>query len=124
MMTFRSFAGKCDSIPVATSWYLADLSESKGKQELFTKQSPQRLKTLREHALVESAISSTRIEGIEIDKTRIATVILGKPLLRDRNEEEVAGYREALKLIHGNRSNLPVSEKTVLQLHAAYSVES
>ena len=56
-------------------WYLADLGEAKGKQELFTSQSPQRLKVLREHALIESAVSSNRIEGVEVDQSRIATVI-------------------------------------------------
>ena len=42
-----------------TSWYLTDLAEARGKQELFTRQSPQKLKVLREHALIESAVSST-----------------------------------------------------------------
>jgi hypothetical protein len=74
------------------SWYLADLGEARGKQELFTRQSLQRLKVLREHALIESAVSSNRIEGIEIDQSRIGTVIFGRPTLRDRNEEEVRGY--------------------------------
>ena len=71
MMTLRQFAAKPEAIPVATSWYLADLGEARGKQELFTKQSPQRLKVLREHALVESAVSSNRIEGVEVDPMRI-----------------------------------------------------
>jgi hypothetical protein len=65
MMTLRLFSGKFESVPAATSWYLADLGEARGKQELFTRQSPQRLKVLREHALIESAVSSNRIEGVE-----------------------------------------------------------
>ena len=60
MFTLRLFPKKQD-IPAATAWYLADLGEARGKQELFTMQSPQRLKVLREHALIESAISSNRI---------------------------------------------------------------
>ena len=55
---------------------------------------------LREHALIESAISSNRIEGVEVDKSRVGTLIFGKPALRDRDEEEVRGYRDALKLKH------------------------
>jgi len=75
MMTLRSFTRKFESVPASTSWYLADLGEARGKQELFTRQSPQRLKVLREHALIESAVSSNRIEGVEVDRSRIATII-------------------------------------------------
>ncbi|MCH7614452.1 MAG: Fic family protein, partial [Nitrospinae bacterium] len=97
MMTLRQFAAKPGSIPAATAWYLADLGEARGKQELFTKQSPQKLKALREHALIESAVSSNRIEGVEVDQTRVWTLMFGKPVLRDRDEEELRGYRDALR---------------------------
>ncbi len=117
MITLRLFFRKFKSIPAATSWYLADLGEARGKQEMFTRQSPQRLKVLREHALIESAVSSNRIEGVEVDQSRIATIVFGRPLLRDRNEEEVRGYRQALTWIHGHGPKNPVTEKTVLQLH-------
>src|SRR5262249_4583494 len=93
MMTLRQFATPPKSILAATSWSLADLGEARGKQELFTKQSPQKLKVLREHALVESAVSSNRIEGVEVEPSRVATIVFGKALLRDREEEEVRGYR-------------------------------
>ena len=86
-MTFRQIAVNHESIPTATSWYLGDLGESRGKQELFTRQAPQRLKVLREHALIESAVSSNRIEGVEIDKSRVATVVFGRPLLRNPGTE-------------------------------------
>ena len=46
------------SIPMTTTWYLTDIGKKQGLQELFTKQSPQRLKVLREHAIAQSAISS------------------------------------------------------------------
>jgi len=55
------------AIPASTAWYLAAIAESKGKQELFKRQSPQKLKALREHALIQSAVSSNRIEGVTID---------------------------------------------------------
>lgn len=117
MMTLQKFALKPETIPASTSWYLADLGEARGKQELFTKQSPQKLKVLREHALIESAVSSNRIEGVTVDKARVATVIFGKTLLRDRDEEEVRGYRDALKLIHELGAKLPVSEAAIKRLH-------
>src|SRR5574341_1289767 len=100
MMTLKQFSTKPKSIPSVTAWYLADLAEARGKQELFTRQSPQRLKALREHALIESAVSSNRIEGVTVDQARIRPSILGKGVLHDRNEEEVRGYRNALKFIH------------------------
>jgi Fic family protein len=117
MMTLRQFSAQPETIPASTSWYLADLSEARGKQELFTKQAPQRLKALREHALIESAISSNRIEGVQVDQSRVHTLILGRAPVRDRNEEEVRGYRNALKLIHEKNVQLPVSEEIILALH-------
>ncbi|MCP5468855.1 MAG: Fic family protein [Deltaproteobacteria bacterium] len=117
MKTLEQLLSNFESIPVTISWYLTDLSESKGKQELFTKQSPQKLKVLREHSIIESAISSNRIEGVKVNKNRIGTVIFGRSLLKDRDEEEVRGYRKALDLIHQKRAKLPISEKTILQLH-------
>jgi Fic family protein len=117
MMTLRQFAEKVEAIPLTTVWYLSDLAEARGKQELFTRQSPQRLKVLREHALIESAISSNRIEGVEVEPSRIGAILSGKQVLRDRNEEEVRGYRDALRLIHEKGNHLPVSEKTLIELH-------
>ncbi len=114
MMTFKQFARKLETIPASTAWYLADLGEARGRQELYTRQAPQKLKILREHALIESAVSSNRIEGVTVDQRRIKAVVLGKEFLHDRNEEEVRGYRQALDLIHSRGAALPVSEQTIL----------
>ena len=116
-MTLRQFSGSLKSVPTASAWYLADLGQALGKQELFTRQSPQKLKVLREHALIESAVSSNRIEGVEVEPGRVGTIIFGRPSLRDRNEEEVKGYRDALKLIHEETAGFTISEETVLRLH-------
>ena len=117
MRTFDQFAAGLKTIPAATSWYLADLGEARGKQELFTRQAPQKLKALREHALIESAVSSNRIEGVTVDQRRIKAVVLGKALLQDRDEEEVRGYRLALDRIHRLGAALPVTEKTIRELY-------
>jgi Fic family protein len=117
MMTLKQFSIKPETVPSITSWYLSDLGEARGRQELFTKQSPQKLKVLREHALIESAVSSNRIEGVTVADARIRTIVFGKSHLRDRDEEEVRGYRNALKLIHEQAAKLPVSEETILKLH-------
>jgi Fic family protein len=104
-------------LPTTTAWYLSDLGEARGKQQLFIKQSPQGLNVLREHALIESAVSSNRIEGVTIEQSRVKAVVLGKSLLHDRDEEEIRGYREALDLIHGQYKKLQITENTILQLH-------
>ncbi len=116
-MTLRVFSAGLEVVPTITSWYLSELGESKGRQELFTKQSPQRLKVLREHALIESAVSSNRIEGVTVEQQRIHTVVLGRANLHNRDEEEVRGYRNALKLIHEQSAKLPTSEDTIHKLH-------
>lgn len=117
MKTLEQFEKGIESVPLATSWSLADLGEARGKQELFTRQSPQKLRVLREHALIESAVSSNRIEGVRVDQARIGTVLFGKSQLRDRDEEEIRGYRDALKLIHEQGKNLPITEDLIRELH-------
>jgi Fic family protein len=116
-MTLRQLAAEPPMLPTRTAWYLTELAEARGRQELFTHQSPQKLQVLREHALIESAVSSNRIEGVEVDQSRIGTLIFGKPALRDRDEEEVRGYRDALRLIHERGAKLPISEETIQRLH-------
>lgn len=117
MMTLRKLGAAPATIPATTAWYLADLGEAKGRQALYTRQSPQRLKVLLEHALIESSVSSNRIEGVTLDEARIRPVILGRAHLRDRDEEEVRGYRNALDLIHRRGTALEVSERTIRELH-------
>lgn len=117
MNTLRLLSHAAATVPAGTAWYLADLGEARGQQELFTRQAPQRLKTLREHALIESAVSSNRIEGVTVEPGRVRELILGQPLLRDRDEEEVRGYRDALTLIHENAAGLQVNEATIQRLH-------
>jgi Fic family protein len=115
--TLHRLASGLADIPMSTAWYLSDLAEAKGRQQLFTRQSPQRLKALREHAMIESAVASNRIEGVEIEPSRVRAVVLGSPAPRDRNEEEVRGYRDALRLIHASSDELPISEATIRELH-------
>ena len=89
-----------------------------GLQSCIARQWDLGLKALREHALVESAVSSNRIEGVEVDQKRVGTIVFGKALLRDRDEEEVRGYRKALDLIHTQDAKLAITEAMIRQLHA------
>jgi Fic family protein len=80
--------------------------------------SPEVVERLRESALVQSAESSNRIEGVEVEPGRAAALVLGNARPRNRSEEEVQGYRLALDLIHTKASELAVTPETVLRLHA------
>jgi Fic family protein len=117
--TLRLFSVNHFSIETSTAWYLNDLGEFRGKQELYTQQSPQRLKALRESAVIESAVSSNRIEGVNVDPSRVRDILISpRPLFRDRDEEEVRGYRDALTLIHKDARGLANSNETIQRLHA------
>ena len=57
-------------LPQGTVWMLETLAEAKGRQQLYEHQSPQMLEALREVALIESAESSNRIEGVTVEEVR------------------------------------------------------
>ena len=59
MKTLALFAASRLTIPATTAWYVDSLGEFRGKQELYSRQSPQKLRVLREHSIIESAVSST-----------------------------------------------------------------
>lgn len=113
----HSFKNDKVNLPMGAVWLIASISEYKGKQELYTRQSPQVLKTLLEIALIESAESSNRIEGVTVDKDRLKPLVIGHSKPRDRSEEEVAGYRKALDFIHKKYSSLRITEETIKELH-------
>jgi Fic family protein len=118
MKTLEQFSRGLESVPATATWYLADLGEARGHQDLFTTQSPQILDALRESSVVESAVSSNRIEGITVEQRRIGTLIFGHSQPRDRNEEELRGYRDALNWIHAESAHIELSEPNILKLHA------
>jgi Fic family protein len=105
-------------VPASVAWTLEDIGASRGRQDLFAQQAPQLLKKLRESAMIESAISSNRIEGVEIEPRRVGTVMFGTRALCDRDEAEVRGYRDALRLVDEQPERLDVTEDTVKELHA------
>src|SRR5947209_6120113 len=112
MMTFRK--GLSDfKLPLSTVWLLSDIAEAKGRQDLYTKQSPQVLQALREMAMVESVESSNRIEGVTVRPDRLRPLVLGDARPRDRSEEEIQGYRNALQRIHTGAAALPVTPATL-----------
>ncbi len=97
---------------------LRALGEYQGKQQLFVAQSPEVLSDLRQVAVVESTESSNRLEGVVVAAHRLKSLVLKNATPKSRSEQEVAGYRDALSLIHENGEQMPFSEGTVLQLHS------
>ena len=94
------------------------LGEYQGKQALYFKQTPEILETLRQTSIVESAESSNRIEGITAPHHRIEKIVLKTTKPRNRSEQEIAGYRDALALIHESHEHMHLSTNLILQLHA------
>jgi len=93
------------------------LGEYRGKETLFMQQTPQVLESLRQVAIIQSTESSNRIEGINAPADRIKKLVEHKTTPKNRSEQEIAGYRDALATIHANHANMPFTVGIVLQLH-------
>ena len=117
-MSFRSTGLQNTKLSLSIVWLLETLAESKGRQLLYESQSPQILKSLKEMALIESAESSNRIEGVTVERNRLRPLVIGNTRPRDRSEEEIVGYRMALNWIHTDCGKIPVTPETCLRLHA------
>lgn len=104
-------------MPAGAVMLMNYIHEFKGRQELYTKQSPQVLTVLIERALIESAESSNKIEGVTVERARLKPLILQNSKPKDRSEEEVVGYRKALDYIHKNYSSIEITPDTIKKLH-------
>jgi Fic family protein len=96
---------------------LRAIGEFRGRQVLYSEQSPEVLETLRRVAMIQSVESSNRIEGITVLPERLSELVIEKTTPRDRPEQEVAGYREVLDDIHLHCASLRLSTKLILQWH-------
>lgn len=96
---------------------IAAIYKEAGKQEMYLKQRPGELEKLVEIAKVQSTESSNAIEGIVTTGTRIRQLVNEKTTPRNRDEQEIAGYRDALNIIHESFDAIPVSQNYILQLH-------
>ena len=97
--------------------YIAQIHEHKAKQELFLKQKPQELEKLVEIAKVQSTEFSNEIEGIRTTSTRLKQLVNEKTTPKNRDEEEIAGYRDVLNVIHESYEYIPITSNYILQLH-------
>lgn len=96
---------------------IAAIYKEAGKQELYLKQRPQELEKLVEIAKIQSTEASNAIEGIVTTSTRIRQLVEEKTTPRNRDEQEIAGYRDALNIIHESFDAIPVTQNYILQLH-------
>ncbi|SDN12490.1 Fic family protein [Lachnospira pectinoschiza] len=96
---------------------VSGIHEYRGKQELYLTQKPAVLDKLVEVAKVQSTESSNAIEGIFTSNTRLNQLMQSKTTPRNRDEEEIAGYRFVLDMIHESYEYIPISSNYILQLH-------
>lgn len=96
---------------------IAAIYKEVGKQELYLKQRPQELEKLVEIAKIQSTEASNAIEGIVTTNTRIRQLVEEKTAPRNRDEQEIAGYRDVLNVIHESFDAIPITQNYILQLH-------
>jgi len=97
--------------------YISKIHEFKGKQELFLRQKPVELERLIEIAKIQSTEASNRIEGIITTGSRLKQLVADKTTPKNRDEEEILGYRNVLNLVHENYDMIPVRSNYILQMH-------
>lgn len=96
---------------------IAAIYKEAGKQELYLKQRPAQLEKLVEIAKVQSTEASNSIEGIVTTNTRVRQLVEEKTTPKNRNEQEIAGYRDVLSTIHESFDAIPITQNYILQLH-------
>ena len=96
---------------------VASIYKYQGKQELYLKQKPEELNKLIEIAKIQSTEASNEIEGIVTTSVRLKQLVEEKTSPRNRNEQEIAGYRDVLNIIHDSFDAIPISKNYILQMH-------
>ena len=96
---------------------LTGIHEAKGRQELYLSSEPEELNKLVEIAKIQSVDASNAIEGIRTTETRLKQLVSDKTTPKNRDEEEISGYRDALNTIHESFDYIPLTPSYILQLH-------
>lgn len=96
---------------------ISSIHEYKGKQTLYIEANHDVLTNLLNIAKIQSTEYSNKIEGIQTTDARINELVNDKVKPRNRNEEEIAGYRDVLELIHENYENMDITPNVILQMH-------
>lgn len=100
-----------------TMGLIAAIYKEAGKQEMYLKQRPKELEKLVEIAKIQSTEASNAIEGIVTTSTRIKQLVKEKTTPKNRDEQEIAGYRDVLNIIHESFDAISLSQNYILQLH-------
>lgn len=117
MRTFNYSAIKDQKWDSEILGMVAAIYKYAGKQELYLKQKPHELEKLVEIAKIQSTEASNAIEGIVTTNTRIRQLVEEKTAPRNRDEQEIAGYRDVLNVIHESFEAIPITKNYILQLH-------
>lgn len=96
---------------------IAAIYKEEGKQKLCLKQNPNKFDKLIQIAKIQSTESSNAIEGIVTTNSRIKQLVEEKTTPRNRDEQEIVGYRDVLSLIHESYDAISISRNYILQLH-------
>ncbi|MBW2343205.1 MAG: Fic family protein [Deltaproteobacteria bacterium] len=98
---------------------ISKIDEFKGKWQALRNLAPDRLALLKRVATIESVGSSTRIEGAKLTDSEVEKLLSGLSTasFQSRDEEEVAGYAEAMELIFDSYDEIQTSENQIKQIH-------
>ena len=98
---------------------ISEIDEFKGAWSALGRISPERLTALRQVATIESIGSSTRIEGAKLSNAEVERFLAGLDLkaFASRDEEEVAGYAEAMETVFAHWGDIALTENHIKQLH-------
>jgi len=119
VLSFASLERCIGSVPGSVVARLRRIDTGHGREELYRNQLPALLTELALRTRVESITASSALEGIVVpDPIRAVRIIEGKvPVLRNRSEQEFAGYRAALDYVM-NGTWQPLNVGLLLHLHA------
>ena len=98
---------------------IADIDDFRGSWRVMQNIAPERLKSLRKVATIESIGSSTRIEGARLTDTEIEDLLsnLSTQSFVTRDQQEVAGYAEVMDVVFQNYQEIGLTDNYIKQLH-------
>ena len=119
MRSFADLDRHFGALPPSRVQALLAIAEARGREEVFRRQNPAGLETLRGVALIQSAEASNAIENIHAPRERIEALVADTTTPQNRSEQEIAGYRFVLDQIHANGASIPFEPRYVEQLHGS-----
>jgi Fic family protein len=99
--------------------YISEIDEFKGKWQAMQDLAPDRLSSLRRIATIKSVGSSTRIEGAKLSDDQVEKLLsrLEQKSFTTRDEQEIAGYANAMDMLFESYTQMTCTENHIKQLH-------